>query len=186
LSIDHDSEFQVSNLIPDLTNEFRRHKHLADGAIANLSDADFVRRPAEQVNPIALIVKHLAGNLASRWSDFLTTDGDKPTRERDAEFIVEANDTRTSLVAAWETRWSVLFETLAKLTDSDLTKSVTIRGEPHSVQQALLRGLDHAAYHIGQILYVARWLNPDGRWLTIAPGHSRDHEPGYLKQPDTH
>jgi hypothetical protein len=186
LSIDHDSEFQVFNLIPDITHEFHRHKHLADGAMANLSDADFFRRPAEQVNPIALIVKHIAGNLTTRWSDFLTTDGDKPTRDRDAEFVVAANDTRASLVAAWESGWSVVFRALAELTEPDLAKTVTIRGEPHTVQQALLRGLDHAAYHIGQILYVSRWLNPNGRWHTIAPGKSREHEPAYLTQPDAH
>ena len=176
----------MSTVITDITHEFQRHKHFADSAIVNLSDTDFFRRPAEQVNPIALIVKHLAGNLTSRWSDFLTTDGDKPSRDRDAEFIVAANDTRPSLMAAWEAGWSVLFKTLAKLRDADLAAIVTIRGEPHTVQQALLRGLDHAAYHIGQILYVARWLNPDGSWLTIAPGQSRQHESAYLKLPDTH
>ena len=176
----------MPNLLLDLTHEFQRHKYLADVAMANLSDADFFRRPAEQVNPIALIVKHLAGSLVSRWSDFLTTDGDKPWRDRDAEFVIEAADTRSKLMTTWEAGWSALFKTLAELTVSDLAKTVTIRGEPHTVQQALLRGLNHAAYHIGQILYVARWLNPDGRWLTIAPGESRKHEPAYLKQPDGH
>ena len=130
----------MSTFLHDITHEFQRHKLLADRAMANLSDADFIRRPAEHVNPIALIVKHLAGNLASRWSDFLTTDGDKPSRDRDAEFVLAATDARTSLMSAWETGWSALFKTLAELSDLDLAKTVTIRGEPHTVQQALLRG----------------------------------------------
>jgi Protein of unknown function (DUF1572) len=171
----------MSQLIPDITVEFRKHKDMADRAMAGLSDDAFFQRPAAQVNPVALIVKHLAGNLASRWADFLTTDGDKPTRDRDAEFVVAAADTRASLFAAWERGWSILFATLGTLKDSDLDKVVPIRGEPHRVQQALLRGLNHAAYHVGQILYLARWLNPGGEWLTVPPGKSREVRGGYLK-----
>jgi hypothetical protein len=174
-------ERNVSNLISDITHEFRRHKSLADHAITGLSDDRFVQRPADHVNPIALIVKHLAGNLASRWSEFLTSDGDKPSRNRDTEFVLAPGDTRESLLAAWELGWSTLFVTLSRLTDNDLGKTVTIRGEPHRVQQALLRGLDHATYHVGQILFIARLLNPEGAWLTIPPGGSRQHVAGYLK-----
>ena len=87
--------------------------------------------------PIALIVKHLAGNLQSRWTDFLTTDGDKPTRDRDGEFTLTPADTRTTLLAAWERGWATLFATLSDLTDADLAKTIAIRGEPHTVQQAL-------------------------------------------------
>jgi len=175
----------MSSLIGDITFEFRRHKELCDRAISGLSDDAFFRRPADHVNPIALIVKHLAGNLASRWSDFLTTDGDKPSRDRDAEFML-ANDTRASLLAAWERGWSILFDTLAGLSDADLDKTVKIRGEPHRVQQALLRGVDHATYHAGQILYLARLFNPDAPYLTVPPGQSRRVGGGYLKPPGDH
>jgi len=173
----------MPDLIADVTYEFRKHKGLADQAVAGLPDEAFFRRPAEHVNPVALIVKHLAGNLLSRWTDFLTTDGEKPTRGRDNEFVLTPADTRESLAAAWERGWAALFAALAGLTDADLDRVIHIRGEPHRAQQALLRGLDHAAYHVGQILYLARLLNPGGRWLTVPPGASQTHRPagGYLK-----
>jgi uncharacterized damage-inducible protein DinB len=174
----------LDNLIADLTHEFRRHKDLADRAMAPLDDERFFRPPSEQVNPIALIVKHLAGNLASRWSDFLTSDGEKSSRDRDGEFLLTQQDTRASLLAAWERGWQTLFDTLAGLQAGDLGKSVTIRGEPHTVVQALLRGMSHVAYHTGQILYLARLLAPDSVWLTIPPGKSRKHSQGeYRKSP---
>ena len=171
----------MSTLISDLTHDFRKHKGFADRAIATLPDDAFFKRPGEAVNPIALIVKHLAGNLQSRWTDFLTTDGDKPTRDRDGEFTLMPADTRTTLLAAWEQGWAALLATLAGLTDADLGKTIAIRGEPHTVQQALLRGLSHTAYHVGQIAYVARLLKPDAPYITIPPGQSKDHKPGYLK-----
>lgn len=168
-------------LIADVLFEFRKHKGYADKALAGMSDEAYFHRPGETVNPVALIVKHLAGNLRSRFTDFLTTDGEKPTRDRDNEFVLSPVDTRDSLTAAWERGWQTLFDALSALTDADLGKTVLIRGEPHRVQQALLRGLDHAAYHVGQILYIARLLNPGGKWLTIAPGASQTHPAGYLK-----
>jgi hypothetical protein len=173
----------MSELVADVAFEFRKYKGWADKALAGLSDEAFFRRPADHVNPVALIVKHLAGNLVSRFTDFLTTDGEKPTRDRDNEFVLGPSDTRASLIAAWDAGWQAVLEALAGLTDADLGRTVTIRGEPHRVQQALLRGLDHAAYHTGQILYLARLLNPDGAWLTMAPGTSRTHVAGYLRPP---
>lgn len=173
----------MPQIISDIAHEFRRHKSLADRAIAGLSDEQFSQRPAEHVNPIALVVKHLAGNLASRWSEFLSSDGDKPSRNRDSEFVLSPDDTRDSLLAAWDLGWATLFATLTTLNDDDLEKTVTIRGEPHRVQQALLRGLDHVAYHTGQILYIARMLNPGDKWLTIPPGGSRQHVAAYLQPP---
>lgn len=167
------------NVLTDLTNEFRRHKELADKALAQLDDDQFFRRPGELVNPVALIVKHLAGNLTSRWTDFLTSDGEKPTRDRNGEFRLAEQDTRDRLLAAWEAGWKVLFDTLAGLKESDLGKMVPIRGEPHTVYQALLRGLTHAAYHVGQITYLTRLLRPESDWLTIAPGESGQHPASY-------
>jgi hypothetical protein len=169
----------MSTLIADLMHEFRTQKDLADRAVAPLPADAFFRRPGEAVNPIALIVKHLAGNLKSRWYDFLAADGEKPTRDRDAEFVLGPDDTQAGLLAHWERGWGTLFDTLARLTDADLGKTITIRGEPHSAQQAILRGLTHAAYHVGQILYVARLLRPDAPYLTIPPGESQAHRAGY-------
>jgi uncharacterized damage-inducible protein DinB len=168
-------------LLEDVLLELRRHKGLADKALADLCDEAFFRRPAEHVNPIALIVKHLAGNLTSRWTDFLTTDGDKPTRDRDSEFVLTAADTRVNLMPAWDRGWQAILATVQSLTPADLTREITIRGEKHTVQQSLLRGLNHAVYHIGQILYLARLFAPDRPWLTIAPGQSKQYRPGYLQ-----
>jgi uncharacterized damage-inducible protein DinB len=171
----------VDDLVADLRHEFRRHKNLADKAIAVLTDEEFFRRPAEQVNPVALIVKHLAGNLSSRWTDFLTSDGDKPSRDRDAEFVLSKQDTRQHLLQAWERGWQALFDTLDCLKATDFDRQVTIRGEVHTARQALLRGMSHVAYHTGQILYLARLLRPETQWLTIAPGQSRNHVGAYRK-----
>ena len=171
----------MSSLLEDITHEFRRHKTMADKAMSGLDDDAFFKRPGKAVNPIALIVKHLAGNLASRWKDFLTTDGEKPSRNRDGEFELTPQDTRAHLMAEWEKGWWILLETLSQLTPADLEKSITIRKEPLTVTQALVRGSCHAAYHVGQILYVCRMLNPGGEWLTIAPGKSKGFPGAYKK-----
>jgi uncharacterized damage-inducible protein DinB len=140
--------------------------------MAQLDDPEFFRRPGELVNPVALIVKHLAGNLASRWAEFLTTDGEKPTRNRDGEFILTDGDTRASLMASWDRGWEILLNTLLSLTDAELSATVTVRGEPQSARQALLRGMSHVAYHTGQVLYLVRLLRPESAWMTIPPGQS--------------
>jgi uncharacterized damage-inducible protein DinB len=169
----------MEGIISEITHEFRRHKILADRAMSALDDEAFFRRPAEQVNSVAIVVKHLAGNLLSRWTDFLISDGDKPGRNRDGEFLIAAQDSRAHLLAQWEAGWSALLGTIDSLKDGDLEKTVTIRGEPHTVRQALLRGLTHVAYHVGQITYLSRLYKPDAPWLTIAPGQSRSHKPNY-------
>jgi hypothetical protein len=174
----------MDDFLADLRYEFRRHKGLADRAMGQLDDHDFFRRPGELVNPVALIVKHLAGNMASRWTDFLTTDGEKPTRDRDGEFLLTDGDTRENLMAAWERGWGVLFDTLAGLTEADLPTSVTIRGEAQSARQALLRGMSHVAYHTGQILYLVRLLKPDSAWQTVPPGRSREVPGAYRRLPE--
>jgi hypothetical protein len=170
----------MEDLLADLRYEFRRLKDLADRAMARLDDQEFFRRPAAHVNPAALVVKHLAGNLASRWTDFLSTDGEKASRDRDGEFLLTEQDTRADLLAAWERGWAALFHSLESLGESDLDKVVTIRGESHWVPQALLRGLSHAAYHTGQILYLVRLWRPESPWLTVAPGKSRKVGGAYL------
>jgi uncharacterized damage-inducible protein DinB len=168
-------------MLADLTQEFRRHQKLVENSLAQLDDPAFFQRPGARVNPVALVIKHLAGNLRSRWTDFLTSDGEKPDRDRDQEFLLTAADTRDRLMAAWQQGWSALWSTLESLSDGDLDRMVTIRGEPHSVRQAILRSLTHTAYHTGQILYIARLLRPDSQWLTIAPGESRTTGGSYLQ-----
>src|SRR5262249_10220737 len=150
----------MDDLLANLRHEFQRYKDLADRAMVHLDDQEFFRLPAASVNPVALIVKHLAGNLVSRWTDFLASDGEKASRDRDGEFLLTDQDTRSNLLTAWQRGWEALFDTLQSLGDLDLDKSVTIRGESHTVRQALLRGLTHAAYHTGQILYLVRLWRP--------------------------
>jgi uncharacterized damage-inducible protein DinB len=171
----------LDDLLADIRHEFRRHKVMADRAMAELDDGDFFRRPGDAVNPVALIVKHLAGNMASRWADFKTSDGEKPTRDRDGEFVLKDEDSRENLMAAWERGWETLFDALDGLTDADMAITVTIRGEAHSARQALLRGMSHVAYHTGQILYLVRLLRPESTWQTIPPGRSRSVPGGYRR-----
>ncbi len=169
--------------IEDITFSFHKEKELAEKAFSQVeSDEDFFKKPGEYSNSIALIIKHLAGNLTSRWTDFLTTDGDKPWRDRDAEFVISPEETRASLLTAWEAGWTALFRTLANLREEDLLEKVTIRGEDHSVLQAIDRSLAHTAYHTGQIVYVARLVKRDGwNWVTVPPGKSKEAGRKYLK-----
>ncbi len=167
------------DILADFLHEFRRYKKQADQAVAQMEDATFFERPGVAVNPAALIVKHVAGNLTSRFTDFLTSDGEKPDRDRDGEFTLTSEDTRSRLLRGWESGWKTLFDSLAELTPDDLDRTITIRGEAHSVYQAILRSLSHTAYHIGQILYLARLGQPDSKWLTVPPGQSRQHSGKY-------
>lgn len=181
----------MHGLLADITHEFRRHKVLADTALSAVREDDLVARPAPHVNSLAHIVKHLAGNLTSRWTNFLTSDGEKPTRNRDSEFVITAADTPALLQTAWEEGWAALFDTLEELAAAEasyestaqaahlFSHQITIRGEAQTVQQALLRGLDHVAYHTGQILYIVRLLAPDSPYQTIAPNRSAEHVASY-------
>jgi uncharacterized damage-inducible protein DinB len=169
-------------ILDDIGAAFRKQKELADKALAQVADEHFFQKPGEHSNSIATIVKHLAGNLTSRFTDFLTTDGDKASRDRDSEFIIGASDSRANLLAAWEAGWATLLQCLASLTEADLDKTITIRGEPHSVVQALHRSLAHASNHIGQIVYLSRLLTKDDwHWITIPPGQSRQWKAKFMK-----
>jgi hypothetical protein len=151
------------------------HRRLVDGALKQVSDEELVRRPAEGLNSIAVILRHLGGNLLSRWTDFLTTDGDKPSRDRDSEFDDWQGD-RASLMAFFDSGWQTWRSSMESLTSDDFAKSVTIRGEPHTVPQAIQRSLTHTAYHVGQIMLIARSIHDgDWQWLTIRPGGSQKH-----------
>jgi hypothetical protein len=144
---------------------FGSNKVWADKAIAQLSDDKLHIALDPNTNGIAVIMKHVAGNLLSRWTDFLTTDGEKPWRNRDDEFV-DTFTTRDELIAYWDSGWQRLFDSLSALSSDDLGKTVVIRGEPHSVPLAIQRSLAHCAYHVGQIVLIARILAGD-HWTTI-------------------
>jgi hypothetical protein len=158
----------------DVLNSFRNYKKLADRAIDQVSDEEFFAVIDAESNSIAVIVKHIAGNLHSRWRDFLTTDGEKPDRDRDTEFEM-VGDTRESLMEFWESGWQTLFDAIEPLTEDDFSKTVTIRGEPHSVVEAINRQLTHYSYHIGQIVFLAKHLK-SSEWKTLSVPRHRSAE----------
>ena len=154
-----------SSYLQDSIGLFRYYKKLADRAMAQCPDeALFVTLDVES-NSISIIVKHLSGNMRSRWMDFLTTDGEKPDRHRDTEFETPPA-TRAELMEMWERGWKLLFGALEPLSDADLTRTITIRTEPHSVMQAINRQVAHYSYHAGQIVYLARHFAGD-KWQTL-------------------
>jgi hypothetical protein len=159
-------------LLLAIINAFEANKRLADRAVEQVPDEKLHTALDENTNSIAVIMKHVAGNLLSRWTDFLTTDGEKPWRNRDNEFV-DTFGSRAELLGEWERGWACLLTTLKSLKPEDLGKTVTIRGEPHSVPLALERSLGHTCYHIGQIVQVAR-IHAGEKWniLTIPRGGS--------------
>ncbi len=166
----------TTSFLQDSTELFRTYKNLGDRALAQCPDAAlFVTLDAES-NSIAVIVKHLAGNMRSRWTNFLTTDGEKPDRDRDTEFE-NPPATRTELLELWERGWKYVFAALEQLTDADLDRRVTIRATPHSVMQAISRQIAHYAYHVGQIVFLAKHgtAKATGKWnsLTVPRGQSK-------------
>jgi hypothetical protein len=160
-------------ILRSIESEFRRYKRLAEGAIAQLDDGD-LSRPAGAGNSIAILVWHISGNLKSRFTDFLTADGEKPWRARDEEFV-SRSVTRAQLLEKWEEGWTVLFSAVGTLNGDDLMRTVIIRSQPLAVHEALERSLSHASYHVGQIVYIAKSLRGD-RWkyLSIPPGKSEE------------
>jgi len=166
-------EFTTSYM-KDSRDILRYYKRLGEQAIAQASDGALTAKLDPESNSIAIIVKHLAGNMRSRWKDFLTSDGEKPDRDRDAEFEAPPQ-TRAEILALWEGAWKIVFDELAPLTDDDLGRTIRIRGERHSVMQAINRQIAHYAYHIGQIICLAKHLS-DGRWnsLSIPRGKSAE------------
>ncbi|HWM93434.1 MAG TPA: DUF1572 family protein [Thermoanaerobaculia bacterium] len=160
--------------LQDIRIQARKLKELADKALAQVRDEDLSVTLDPESNSLAMIVQHLAGNLRSRWTDFLTSDGEKPDRNRDSEFE-ERGKTRADLLASWEEGWARLFETLDSLAVEDLGKTVLIRSEPHTAVQAVNRGVAHAAYHVGQIVLLSKhFASGDWRTLSIPKGKSRD------------
>ncbi len=143
-------------MLADAIARFRELKSLGDKAVAQVDDAGYFACSDDAANAIAHVVKHVAGNLRSRWRDFRITDGEKPDRDRDSEFELAPDDTRTALTARWEEGWAILFVELGALGGCDLMQTVTIRHEPHTIVQCIHRQLGHYGYHVGQIVSLAR------------------------------
>ena len=155
---------------------FRGYKRLAEGAFAQLQEHDFFYVPDPESNSVATIVKHIAGNMRSRWTDFLTSDGEKPDRNRDQEFEMNSSTTREQVMQWWEDGWKLVFEAVEALKPEDLARTVYIRGEAHTVLQAINRQMLHYAYHVGQILYAGKHIRQN-EWksLSVPKGKSADY-----------
>lgn len=156
---------RTDSYLQDSLAVFRYYKKLGENALAQCPDEALFKAPDAESNSIAIVVKHLAGNMRSRWTDFLTTDGEKPDRHRDTEFESPAT-TRVELMRQWEAGWNCVFAALEPLSDADLTRTVTIRTEPHSVMQAINRQIAHYSYHVGQIVYLAKHFASD-HWKAL-------------------
>lgn len=165
----------AAHYLQEARRQMRGHKHMAEGAIAQLGDDELFLTLDPESNSIAILVKHLAGNMRSRFTDFLTTDGEKPDRFRDREFEVGGATTRADVMAWWEEGWSCVFSAIEALSPEDVMRTVTIRGEPHSVLQAINRQIAHYAAHVGQIVFLAKHLrSSEWKTLTIPRGRSED------------
>jgi hypothetical protein len=156
----------TTSYLEDSLTLFRYYKDLAERAMAQVSDEQLLAVLDGEMNSIALIVKHMAGNMRSRWTDLLTTDGEKPDRDRDTEFI-DPPESRQATLAVWEEGWQCLFRSLGPLSEEDLRRTVTIRGEAHSVMQAINRQVAHYSYHCGQIVLLAKHFK-NSEWQSLS------------------
>lgn len=168
----------MKNIIENFKNDaivsFTNYKRMAERSIEQVSDEEFFAAIDAEANSIAVIVKHIAGNLRSRWTDFLTSDGEKPDRHRDTEFEM-IGDTRASLMNFWENGWRTLFDAISPLNAEDFSQTVLIRGEPHTVVEAINRQLTHYAFHIGQIVFLAKHFRAsDWKTLSVPRNHSAE------------
>jgi hypothetical protein len=175
--------------VDDAVLQFRKIKTMGDRALDQAGEARLFNKPDPESNNLAVIMKHVAGNLRSRWTRFLETDGEKPDRNRDGEFELDAGDTPARLRERWEEGWTILFETLAALRPGDLARTVTIRREPHTVFQAINRQVSHYSAHVGQMIYLAKHLvGPEWKSMSIPKGKSKDYDvakngASYLTEP---
>jgi hypothetical protein len=174
----------ATHYLEEMKRQFRGHKRMGEAAMAQLEDKDFFVALDPESNSVAMLVKHIAGNARSRFTDFLTSDGEKPDRFRDKEFEVSEKATREEVLRWWEQGWEHVFSALDSLTPEDVQRTVTIRSEPHTVMQALNRSLAHYAQHIGQIVFLAKHLRSEQwRTLSIPRGKSEDYK---TASPKTH
>jgi hypothetical protein len=172
----------ASHYLDEIRRQLRGHKRMAESAMSQLEDKDFFATIDPESNSVAVLVKHIAGNARSRFTAFLTTDGEKPDRFRDQEFEISADTTRAEVMRWWEEGWSRVFSTLDSLKPEDLSRTITIRQEPHTVMQAINRALAHYAQHIGQIVFLSKHLR-SSQWqtLSIPRGKSEEHKSGNPK-----
>ena len=169
--------------LADIRRTYRNYRSLAERALAQASDEAFFQITGAEDNSLAVIVQHVAGNLTSRFTDFLTTDGEKPDRNRDGEFEQPASADRAAVMAAWQAAWDTVLAQLDALTPADLERTVHIRSEPFLVVEALNRSATHTAYHVGQIVFLARHLAGGGfTSLSIPKGKSAEFGFGTFKQ----
>lgn len=165
----------AAHYLDEARRQFRGHKRMGEAAMAQLKDEDFFVTLDPESNSVAILVKHLAGNMRSRFTDFLTSDGEKPDRFRDREFEITSATTRAEVMKWWEDGWAIVLNTVESLKPEDVMKTVTIRGESHSVLQALNRQIAHYAQHIGQIVFLAKHLR-SGEWKTLSIPRGRSEE----------
>jgi len=165
----------AAHYIEEVSRQFRGHKRMAEGAIAQLSDEELFRCIDAESNSVAIIIKHLAGNMRSRFTDFLTSDGEKANRHRDTEFIIDANTTRADIMRWWEDGWKIVFDAIGCLKPEDVTRTVTIRNDPHTVLQAVNRQIAHYAQHIGQIVLLAKHFR-GSEWKTLSVPRGKSEE----------
>ena len=174
----------ATHYLEEMKRQFRGHKRMGEAAMAQLEEKDFLVALDPESNSVATLVKHIAGNARSRFTDFLTSDGEKPDRFRDQEFDISEKTTREEVLRWWEQAWEHVFSALDSLTPEDVQRTVTIRSEPHTVMQALNRALAHYAQHIGQIVFLAKHLRSEQwRTLSIPSGKSEDYK---TASPKTH
>lgn len=166
------NESLATHYLQDSIASFRAHKKLAEKALAQVTDDELFATLDAESNSIAVIVKHMAGNMLSRWTDFLTSDGEKPDRNRDSEFVIESQTTKPELLAYWEKGWDCVFKALEPLQPDDFARKVLIRGEPHTLVQAINRQLTHYAYHIGQIVFLAKHFR-SSEWKSLSVPRNR-------------
>ena len=161
--------------LDDALRRFRDYKQLAERAFAQISDEEFFRTLDEESNSIAINMKHIAGNMISRWTDFLTTDGEKPERNRDLEFVMLPETSKNDMLAYWERGWRCVFEAVEPLKPEDLMRTIRVRGQDHTVVQAINRQLAHYAYHVGQIVFLAKHFK-SGEWQSLSVPKNRSAE----------
>ena len=163
--------------LDDILVQLRKLKAQADKAIAQVDDVQLFATLDAETNSIAVLMKHIAGNMRSRWTDFLTTDGEKPNRDRDREFEIEGPDTRAHVLAAWEEAWRVTLGAVSSLQPADLDRTVTVRGERHTVVEAIHRQLTHYAAHVGQMVLLAKYYaGANWKTLSIPRGKSKEFD----------
>lgn len=171
--------------LDNIIYEFQKLKTAAEKAMVQIDDEQFFKLIDPEANSVAILVKHLCGNLRSRWRDFLTSDGEKPDRNRDYEFIITDEDTREQLMNRWESCWGILFETLSRLIPADLDREITIRAKKGKVYSAINRQLTHYSVHVGQILMLCKhYKQVDWETLSIARGRSDEHNEIARTSPD--